>query len=65
MFKYYCTDKNENLIPNFIKEVDGVIINTNVLNYLLLDYNEKLKNDYTECNKEISQSSYGVRMVFP
>ena len=51
MFKYYCLDKNDNLIPNFVKEVNGVIINFNVVNYLLLDFNEELSDKISECKK--------------
>ena len=44
-FGYYSKntnrlDKNDKLIPNRVKEVDGVLINTNIINYLLLDFNE-------------------------
>ena len=63
MFKYYCLDKYGNLIPNFNKEIDGVIINTNVLNSLLLDFNEDLRNDLTECKDEVPQSEEHFRNI--
>ena len=53
MFKYYCLDKNENLIPNQVKEVDGEIINTNIVNFLLLDFNEELIENISECSNEV------------
>ena len=57
MFKYYCLDKNDKLIPNRVKEVDGVLINTNIINYLLLDFNEGLIDDITDCVKELPMTN--------
>ena len=57
MYKYYCLDKSDNLIPNMIKEIDGEIINTNIINFLLLDYNEDLISNISECNKEIPNTA--------
>ena len=53
MFKYYCLDRNDNLIPNQVKEVDGEVINTNIINSFLLDFNEKLIENISECGKKI------------
>ena len=53
MFKYYCLDKNDRLIVNRVKEIDGDIINTNVINSFLLDFNEELIDNISECVKQI------------
>ena len=53
MFKYYCLDRNDKLIPNQVKEIDGEIINTNIINSFLLDFNEELIENISECGKEI------------
>lgn len=53
MFKYYCLDKNDRLIVNRVKEIDGDIINTNVINSFLLDFNEELIDNISECVKQV------------
>jgi hypothetical protein len=43
IFKYYCLDKKGNLIPN--------LLNDNMINYFLIDFNEELQENLSECKK--------------
>ena len=56
LFSQHCYDKNGNLIKNTIDE--------NILNYLLLDYQIKLKDNISECKKtDIPRSKENFEII--
>lgn len=63
MFKYYCLNKQDELIPNRVKYIGDDIINTNMINYFLLDFNEDLIENISECNKEVPKTQEYFHMI--
>ena len=56
LFNNYCLDKDGNLIEN--------LLNENVLNYYLVDYNVELKENLSECKKtEIPKSNENFKLI--
>lgn len=63
LFTYYCLNKNDELIPNKIKIINGEEINTNIINYFLLDFNEELISNISECVKEIPKTQEYFHLI--
>ena len=64
MFKYYCLNKQDELIPNRVKYIGDDIINTNMINYFRLDLNKELIDNISECKgKSIPKTPENFKLI--